>query len=412
LHDNGSYRRTVLDNSVRIVSESIPHVRSLAIGIWFDSGSRDEPGNLSGISHFLEHMNFKGTERRSAVRIAREIEGRGGSLNAFTSKEVTCFFARVVDEQLSRAVDVLSDITLYSTYNQEEIDRERGVILEEMKQIEDTPDDLVFEHFWKEIYPDHPLGAPVIGLRDTLETFDRDKLVDYRAQRYNGSRVVISAAGNLDHKRLVKMIERRFVLDPVDVPERKAPDIPAVKNYREDHHTTTQQAHIIWGCRSFNYADERKYPLFVLNTLLGGGMSSRLFQNIREKHGLAYSVYSFLNTYLDSGLFGVYAGTDPAKAEDTLKLIKKELNKVARKPISDRELNRIKDQLKGSLLLGLESSGSRMHRLAKMEIYTGKHRTLDDVIERINSVTAEDVQNVARKLFKEQASFTTVMLPE
>ncbi len=411
MHDNGSYRRTILDNTIRIVTESIPHVRSLAIGIWFDTGSRDEPASLSGMSHFIEHMNFKGTKKRSAISIAREIEGRGGSLNAFTSREVTCFFASVVDEQLLRVVDVLSDITLHSVYDQEEIDRERDVIIEEMKQIEDTPDDIVFEHFAKQVYQNHPLGTPIVGSRETLETFDRHKLIDYRAQKYNGSSVIIAAAGNLDHKRLVKMIERRFKLDPVVVPPRESPVIPNIEDSYQEHHTNTQQAHIVWGCRSYDYSDERKYSLFVLNTLLGGGMSSRLFQNIREKRGLAYTVYSFISTYLDSGIFGVYAGTDPSKAKETLKLIKSELHQAARKPISSRELNRIKDQLKGSLLLGLESSGSRMHRLAKMELNTGVHKTLDDVIERINRVTAEDVQAVAEELFTKQATFTTVMLP-
>lgn len=389
----------------------MPQVRSLAIGVWFDTGSRDEPAELSGISHFLEHMNFKGTERRSAVKIARDIEGRGGSLNAFTSKEVTCFFARVVDEQLSRALDVLCDISLHSTFEQEEIDRERGVILEELKQVEDTPDDLVFEHFWQMMYEGHPLGTSVLGSRESLAGINRNELIDYRARHYNGSRVVIAAAGNLDHKRFVKMVERRFRIDSVEVPSRNRPELPEMGNFRTDHHTTAQQAHLIWGCRGFEYNDTRKYPLFVLNTLLGGGMSSRLFQNIREKRGLAYSVYSFFNSYLDSGLFGVYAGTDPSNTEQVLKLIKADLKKVVRKPLAPRELERIKDQLKGGLLLGLESSGSRMHRLAKMELYSNDYKSLDDVIERINSVTSEEIQSVAEDLFSKQATFTTVLLP-
>lgn len=408
----GNYHRTVLDGGIRIVTETMPQIRSLSIGIWFDTGSRDEPDDLAGISHFLEHMNFKGTPQRNPLEIAREIEGRGGQLNAFTSKEMTCFHARVIDEQLVRAVDVLSDIAQNSLYKQEDVDRERGVILEELKNNEDTPDDLVFEYFWDQLYDSHTLGRPIIGRRETIGTIDQDKLIRYRSDCYTGSRIVVSAAGHLDHTELVKIVKERLRTGTVSDQLRIPPLIPESKRYHQDRHTTTQQAHILWGCRGLAYKDPRKFPLLVLNTHLGGGgMSSRLFQTIREERGLAYSVYSFSNSYIDTGLFAVYAGTDPQKVEEVLGLISSEAADTVREPIAGDDLERIKDQLKGGLLLGLESSGSRMNRLAVREIYTGEYESLDDVIAKIDAVTAEDVQAIADELFNQQAIFTTVLLP-
>ncbi|MBT7788897.1 MAG: insulinase family protein [Calditrichaeota bacterium] len=409
--DKSNYQRTVLSNGLRIVTEFIPHVRSIAIGFWFDTGSRDEVEDYSGIAHFLEHMNFKGTSKRSAGQIAREIEGRGGILNAFTSKEVTCYHARVVDEQTARAVDVLSDITHNSLFDPKEIDRERDVILEELKNVEDTPDDLVFEHFMSQVYPNHPLGRPVLGNTQSLQTIHNDNLSEFCTQTYHGKRVVIAAAGRLNHKRLVRMIEKRLG-NTLGIDQRRiSPVTPEPINQRQDLHTATQQAHIVWGCRGLSYSDQRKYVLFILSTLLGGGMSSRLFQTIREKYGLAYSVYSFMDNYQDSGLFGIYAGTQPERAEKALKLIRKEIHKLVAHPVSARELQRTKDQLKGNIVLGLESPNSHMHRLAKMEILTGKWVPIDDVITQIEAVTSEDIQLIAKELFEEQALFTTVLWP-
>ncbi len=409
--NDGIYRRTVLDNGVRVVTEKMPHVRSLAIGIWLNTGSRDEPDELSGISHFLEHMNFKGTPRRSAAAIARQIEGRGGHLNAFTSKEVTCYHARVIDQQLLRAVDILSDIIQHSLYDPNELDRERTIIFEEVKNLEDTPDEWVFEHFINQIYPGHPMGRSILGRRETLKAIDRSKLIDYRDKRYTGSRVVVAASGNLEHNRLVRMIERRFRDHSSPELSRDPPAETDPGRHQQDVHTNTQQAHICWGCRSFTYNDPRKYPLLILHTLLGGGMSSRLFQRIRERHGLAYSVYTFLETYFDTGLFGIYAGCEPQKAKKVLSLISSEVSRLSRQLVSTRELQRTKDQLKGNLLLGLESPANRMHRLAKMEIYTSKWLSLDEVIARIDAVSTEDVRNVARDQFDRKAIFTTILWP-
>ena len=408
---NGIYRKTQLESGVRIVTETMPHVRSLAIGIWFDTGSRDEPAQLAGISHYLEHMNFKGTPTRSAAVIPRQIEGRGGHLNAFTGPETTCFYARVISEHLRDAVDVLSDITQNSLYEAVEVERERGVILEELKNNEDTPDGLVFDHFMSEVFAGDPLGRPVIGTREALARIDQSALRNYRASRYNGSRILVVAAGYLDHDRLVKMISSRFRKEETtnDTPRVIAPIDSRV--LRHEHSTTTQQTHIVLGCRSIAYNDERKYPLMVLNVLLGGGASSRLFQRIRERHGLAYSVYTFMNNLGDTGIFGVYAGTEPKRAEKALALVEKEIRLVCREPISKREISHFKEQLKGSLLLGLESPSSMMHRLAKMELYTGQWFPIDEVVKRIDAVTPEMVQEIAKDLLERQPTFITMLKP-
>ena len=408
---NGIYRRTQLDNGLRIVTELMPHVRSIAIGFWFNTGSRDEPDDLAGISHFIEHMNFKGTKRRNPAAIARQIEERGGHLNAFTSKEFTCYHARIVDQQLRRAVDVLADITVNSVYDQKEISRERGVILEELKNLEDSPDELVFEHFFAQLYNPHAMGRSVLGHRETLKKIDRRSLVNYRKSQYNASRTVIAAAGNVDHNRLIEIVAHLFKVEPGEKNKRTAPDDHTPLEPRCDYRTNTQQAHVCWGCRAFKYADTRKYSLLVLHTLLGSGMSSRLFQRIRERHGLAYSVFSFIETYFDTGLFGVYAGTEPRQAEKTLKMIRNEVEKLTKRTISQSLLRRTKDQLKGNLILGLESVSARMHRLAKMELYNSEWLSLDEVVDRIDAVTLEDIQQVAEELFIRRPDYTTILWP-
>ena len=404
------YKKTTLDNGVRILSERMPGIRSLAIGFWYDTGSRDEPDDIAGISHFLEHMNFKGTPKRSPAAIARQIEGRGGHLNAYTSKEITCFHARIIDQHLARAVDVLSDITQNSLLDQTELSRERDVIIEELKSVEDTPDELVFEHFIAQLYRSHPMGRSVLGTRDSLACINSEIMRSYRDKHYTGSHVVISAVGNVDHNRLATMIERRFRDHEAPTRKRVPSDIPGNKN-RQDLHTNTQQAHICWGCRGLNYRHKDKYILLVMNTLLGGGMSSRLFQHIREKHGMAYSVFSFIETYQDTGIFGIYAGTEPGRAEEAHKLIEKEIRDLVRKSVSARELQRIKDQLKGNLLLGFESPSARIHRLAKMEIYTVEFKPIDNVVAMIDEVEAADIQRIAGNLFEEQPVFTTILWP-
>ncbi len=405
------YKKTVLDNGVRIITESLSHIRSLSIGFWFDTGSRDEPDELSGIAHFLEHMNFKGTPKRNAVQIAREIEGRGGHLNAFTSKEATCYLVRVIDEQLPRALEVLSDITRNSIFDPDEIDRERNVILEELKNMEDTPDDVVFEYFYNQVFKPHSLSRSVLGNRESLQSINRRHLLDYTRRRYHGNRPVIVAAGHLNHDRFVKMIERRFPNETGDEQIRLAPSSNGKMDDIQYRKMPTQQAHIVIGCHGLPYSDRRKYTLLVLSTLFGGGMSSRLFQTIREKLGLAYTVFSFMETYRDTGLFGIYAGTLPERADDTHNEILNEVKKLIQKPIGIRELNRTKDQLKGNLILGLESPNVRMHRLAKLELNGEKFQPIDDIIAKIDAVEVDDIAELADELFNNRSVFTTMLLP-
>ncbi len=407
-----TFQKTELDNGIRVVTESIPHLRSLALGFWFDTGSRDETDDVAGIAHFIEHMMFKGTKKRNSIRIAREIEGKGGHLNAYTSREVTCYYARVIDEQASCAVDVLSDITFNSLFNPIEVDRERDVIVEELKAMEDTPDDIVYEYFSEHAFKKHPLGRTTLGTRDTLAAITSDTLINYAMDHYTKPRIVISAAGNVNHARLVKMVERRIPKSSGIEQIRTTPPSVEKSFSRQDVYTTTQQSHIIWGCRGLTYFDPQKYVLYVLSTILGGGMSSRLFQTIREKHGLAYTVYSFSESYHDSGLFGIYAGTQPENVEKSLKLIRKEVQKIATKPVSRNELARIKAQLKGNLMLGLESPNARMHRLAKLELHNEDWKPIDHVISQIDAVTAEDVQSLSHQLFEEQGTFSTILHPK
>jgi len=406
------YRRTQLDNGIRVVTETLPHVRSLAIGIWIDTGSRDEPEQLAGISHYLEHMNFKGTERRSPLEIARSIEGHGGQLNAFTGKHETCFYARVISSHLVRAVDVLADITQHSVYDPTETIKERKVILEELKNVEDTPDEMVFEYFWAEMYPNHSLGRTVIGTPKTLKKINPARLREYSQSHYCGSRIVVAVTGDVDHDRLVELIQQQFKSDQPSQRLRVAPQNDLTGHSHHEHHSSTQQAHILWGLHGITYYDPRKYALFIMNTVLGGGMSSRLFQHIREDRGLAYTVYSFLETLPDSGMFGVYAGTDPENVEQTLNLIKEDVLWFADNLLSDEELDRTKDQLKGALLLGLESPSSRMNRLARMESLTGGYLSIDDIIENINAVSAESIKELASEMFTNKPTVTTLLLPK
>ena len=317
---------------------------------------------------------------------------------------------RTVDHQLSRAVEVLADITQHSLYDQNDVDKERKVIIEELKNVEDTPDDLVFEHFFTQLYNGHSIGRPVLGRRETLPHINHDELSEYRSKHYTGERAVIAAAGNLDHNRLVRMIEHRFSGNPALKRVRKPPEADE-ENLRQDLHTSTQQAHICWGVRAYSYNDPDKYPLLVLNTLLGGGASSRLFQQIRERHGLAYTVYSFLATYIDTGMFGIYAGTEPKQAEKALKMILKETDRLNCSPVSRHALRRAKDQLKGNMILGLENASSRMHRLAKMELYGNEWLSLDEIVNRIDAVAPDDIQQVANELFLERPNYITILWP-
>ncbi len=401
------FAKTSLNNGIRILTEEMPNTRSVSLGIWVENGSRHEQSHQSGISHFVEHLLFKGTEKRSAARIAEEIDSVGGVLNAFTAKEYTCYYAKVLDEHLSLAVDLLTDIFLNSLFDLEEIERERTVILQEISQAEDTPDDYVHDLFNLDLFRDHPLGRPICGRADTVGQFRREDFLSFVRARYLPGRVIVSAAGHLRHEELVKEIEQR--LGSALVPKRNGPSpnpsidgSPTLQSGIFEHSKALEQVHLCLGMAGLHQTHPQRYAAYILNTLLGGGMSSRLFQEIREKRGKAYSVYSFLASYRDVGYIGVYAGTSVEWLEEVVSLILKELGKLAAGEIPDDAIQRTKNQLVGNLALGLESSDSWMSHAAKNEIYFGKNISLDEISQGIRSVSRDEIIDLARSVFRPQ----------
>jgi predicted Zn-dependent peptidase len=397
------FNKTVLDNGIRVVSHEMPDNRSVSLGIWVENGSRHESAAQNGISHFIEHLLFKGTERRSAAEIAEEMDAVGGVLNAFTSKENTCYYAKVLDENLPLAIDLLTDIFLHSSFDGEEIERERSVILQEISQAEDTPDDYVHDLFNLDLFQNHPIGRPICGRQDTVSGFNRDDLVNFFRERYVPQRVIVSAAGNIRHADLVDEMTRRLgsIPDGVGAPFDAASEAaPQMARGVYPHIKSLEQVHLCLGVAGIPQAHPKRYVAYVLNTLLGGGMSSRLFQEIREKRGKAYSVYSFSSSYKDVGYLGVYAGTSLESTDEVVELIAQEIKKLAAGEIADEEIRRTQGQLVGSTLLGLESTDSWMSHIARNEIYFGKAVTTDEICRCIRAVTRADVIELARELFQ------------
>jgi predicted Zn-dependent peptidase len=409
--ENSHYRKTILDNGLRVVTESIPHVRSVSIGVWTNVGSRDEDQSQNGISHFLEHMVFKGTRKRSVRDIAQSLESIGGYLNAFTTKEQTCFYARVLDEYVVKAMDVLSDIILNATFRKEELEKEKLVVIEELKNAEDDPEDIIHDYFEKALFPRHSLGYPIIGTESNLRRFQRDDLRQHVLQYYHPSQMVVAAAGNIDHDRLVGVAARYFRSLKLTAPplKRVAGPQKAPRGTFEEVQRPINQAHICLGTIAYGMRHRDRYPLILLNALLGEGMSSRLYQTVREKHGLAYAVYSYVTLLSDTGLFGAYLGTDRKNIENALALVHTELDKLKRKPVSRAELSRTKAQIKGTLMLGLENMSSRMIRLGSAELYLESYVSLDSILKKIEGVTPESIQRVAQDVFHE-ADFSTVII--
>lgn len=405
----GDFRKSVLPNGVRVVSETIPSVRSVSIGAWVFSGSRDETKKKEGISHFVEHMVFKGTRTRKMHQIASRMEAVGGFLNAFTGKEYTCYYARSLDNHLPRAIETVTDLILAPTFPAKEVAKEIEVVLEEIKMYEDAPEDNIFDRFEDVIYAGHSLAHPVLGNPDSVRSFSRDDLFQYVESRYTPSRIVVAAAGNLKHEDLVSQVEKAF--DGITRSNRRLAR-RKVKDYVTKHVESTiptQQSHLLLGTRGCSAYAEDRLALIVLNVLLGGGMSSRLNQNIREKYGYCYSIYSFLNFHSDSGDFGIYTATEPGKIDRTRELIFRELSKMQTQKIGPRILEQAKSQVKGSIVLGLESMSNRMMRLGKQELYHEKHVTMDRVISLVDSVTATDVLEAAKTyLSKERFSSITL----
>lgn len=399
------FNKTVLDSGIRILSEEMPNARSVSLGIWVENGSRHEARYQNGISHFIEHLFFKGTERRSAVRIAEEMDSVGGVLNAFTAKEFTCYYAKVLDENLPLAIDLLSDIFLHSVFDREEIERERSVILQEISQTEDTPDDYVHELFNLDFFKDHPLGRPICGNADTVSNFHREDFLNFVSDRYLAGRVIVAGAGNLNHDHLVGEIERR--LGPflgsgsrIQNPEGEIKDSPELQSGIFQHSKQLEQVHLCLGVAGIHQSHPMRYAAYILNTILGGGMSSRLFQEIREKTGKAYSVYSFLASYKDVGYLGIYAGTSLGWVEEVVDLILREIGRLAAGEIKEEELERTKSQLVGNMILGLESTDSWMSHITRNEIYFSKPISLEEISQGVRSVSRADIVDLARAIFR------------
>jgi predicted Zn-dependent peptidase len=402
--------REVLDDGLRLITETMPHVRSVTIGVWLMRGSRHESDERSGIAHFVEHMLFKGTDTRSAEDIAQSIDSIGGQLDAFTAKEYASYYIKVLDEHLPLAVDVLADIVLRPAFASDEIQREKKVILEEIKMVEDTPDDLVHEIFTQHFWEGHPLGRPILGSKETVEAFDAGVLREYFGRAYVASNMIVAAAGNLDHARVRELIEAAFggiAREGETVnggPPRVVPQVIARTKELE-------QSHVCLGTDSYPQRHDDRYVSYILNTVLGGSMSSRLFQNVREKRGLAYSVFSGLSAYRDAGNLTIYAGCAADAVEQVVDLCVAELRSLKQSPLPDAELRRAKDHLKGSLMLSLENTASRMSHLARQEIYFGRHFGLDETLSGVERVTVADVQRVATDLFSNGALAATVLGP-
>ncbi|MGH8866689.1 MAG: M16 family metallopeptidase [Actinomycetes bacterium] len=403
----GLVRRTVLPGGLRVVTEAVPTVRSVTFGVWAGVGSRDESTSLAGASHYLEHLLFKGTKRRDALEIASVMDAVGGEMNAFTSKEYTCYYARVLDADLPLAVDVVCDMVTSSVVASSEVEAERGVILDEIAMHEDDPGDAVHDVFARTVYGDSPLGRPVLGTVDSIGRLSRSSVAGYYRRRYRPENIVVSVAGNIDHAGVVRLVRKAFTRAGALGDGSTRPAAPRVGGRPARQHggvslvsRRTEQANLVLGMPGVPRTDERRFALGVLNAALGGGMSSRLFQEVREKRGLAYSVFSYASQYADTGLFGVYAGCLPKNADEVLSLCRDELEKVATSGITDAELSRGKGQLRGALVLGMEDTGARMTRLGKAELVYGELLGLDELLDRVAAVTLDDVRQVAAQVLR------------
>jgi predicted Zn-dependent peptidase len=392
-------RRTLLPNDLVVISERMPHFRSVSVGIWVKTGSRREPAERNGISHFIEHMVFKGTVRRSCEEIARTMDSVGGMLDAFTTKEMVCFNAKVLDEHLPLAFDVISDMVLDPLFPELEIEREKSVVLEEIKMDEDNPEALVNEAFLQSVWAGHSLGRPILGTRETVANFEQGKVFDWFRRSYVPNEIVVSAAGNVEHERLVELAAAAFAqLESATGGYSEAPPqtlAPLVVRQKP----TLEQAHVCLGVPAFAVNDNRRFASALLNTILGAGMSSRLFQNIRERQGLAYAVFSEMTHYHDTGLLTVYAGTGSDKLEGLVRSVMDEFRRLKQEPVPEDELQRAKAQLKGSMTLSLESTGSRMGNRARQEMYFGRFYSLEEIFASVDAVSSEELQMVAGELF-------------
>jgi len=402
--------KTVLDNGIRILTKKMPHTRSVSMGVWVCVGARDENMDESGLSHFIEHMIFKGTRKRNAFQIAKEFDAIGGHTNAFTTMENTCYHAKVMDNHTATMVDILSDIFLNSVFDPREIERERPVILQEIGMVEDSPDEYVHVLSGRNLWGDNPLGRSILGRPENIVRFDTEIIKQFFHRLYQPDRIVISVAGNIDHDSFIDRVGPAFEsIRPGDgFPDRITPEGRSLVdvNYRK-----LEQVHICLSTRGLSISDQRRYTFSLLNTILGGNMSSRLFQEIREKRGLAYAVYSFISAHVDTGMFGVYLGVDPKRAGETIELVLNEIHKLKNKKVDSSELKGAKEYTKGSLLLSSESTDNQMVRTAQNEIHFGHDISLQHVLEKVESVTRDQILELAKYLFQSDQMVLTILGP-
>ncbi|MGE5583271.1 MAG: M16 family metallopeptidase [Bacillota bacterium] len=395
------YQRATLTNGMRVICEPIPNVHSVSLGVWIGTGSRDENPYYNGCSHLIEHMLFKGTYKRTAKEIAETIDAVGGQLNAFTTKEYTCFYAKVLSQHFRLGIDLLSDMITDSVFDPCEIAKEKSVVLEEIKSFEDSPDEIIHDLFTAAVLKGHPLGWPILGSPETVRRIDKEVILNYLKQHYTPDNIVFAVAGNVQLDQIITEIEKRFSGLEGHL-QKELPPIPALQPELVVRNKETEQVHLSVGTRGVSRKSPDKYVLFVLDNLLGGSVSSRLFQQLREERGLVYETGSNHSSYKDTGVFSIYAGTSPKNYEQVVVLIKDELRKISRELVSEAELARTKEQLKGSLLLSLDSTCNRMSRLAKTELFEDQLLTPEEIVARINMVTAEEVLRVAGELFAEE----------
>jgi predicted Zn-dependent peptidase len=408
-HKIRDIERTVLRNGLRVVTEKMPHVRSVTVGVWIATGAREEAPHQAGLSHFIEHMLFKGTKNRSAEQIARSVDSIGGGLDAFTAKELVSYNVKVLDEHLPQAFEIVSDLVRNPLFDKGDIEKEKGVILEELKMEVDNPEYLIQEIFASNFWKGHALGRPIIGTKQTIQSFDRDRVENYYRQVYTPRNILITAAGHLNHEQMVRLVEDYFgdlkrggAPKTTDAPKPHAPLVFREKN-------SLEQVHVYLGVPSVPMPHKDRFACYILNAILGGGMSSRLFQNIREKQGLAYTVFSDLTMYHDAGCMQVYAGTSPKNAGKVIDSVVDEMEHMADKLVTPEELRRAKDHLKGSFVLGLESTSSRMGNLARQELYFKRFFSIDELLNSVENVTAEEVRKIARQFFDPKQMAVTAL---
>ena len=407
---NQTAKKTTLENGIRIVTKNMPYVRSVSMGVWVHVGARDETLPENGLSHFIEHMIFKGTGKRSSFQIAKEFDAIGGHTNAFTTMEHTCYHAKVMDSHLTNMVDILSDIFLNSVFDATEVEKERFVILQEIGMVEDTPDEYIHVLFGNNFWGENSLGRSILGSRESVVSFDTNIIKKFFANFYQPERIVISFAGNLDHNDIVDLVGPLFtsIRSSNGFPERITPqEYPVIKFVQKE----LEQVHLCLGTKGISITDPQRYALSLLNTILGGNMSSRLFQEIRENRGLAYSVFSFISSHVDTGLFGVYAGIDPNKTSESIDVILEEMHRLKTTFVDSNELRDAVEHTKGNLMLASESADNQMVRLAQNEIHFGRHIPLREVLAEIESVTADEILHLAESLFQTKQLGLTILGP-